>query len=79
MGNVSIGRVLVKVYEFKGVIFTLVKEGRNAVNVATDRWLEVPEDMNIEVGDVIELGNGKDYKVIKFFGDGYVRVGPPNK
>lgn len=57
----------------------LIRKGNNAVNIVTDRWLDVPEDINMEINDTVVLANQKKYEVIGFFGNGYVKVGPAKK
>lgn len=58
----------------------LIKKGINAVNTVTDNWLHVPEDVEVNVGDVIILGTGKDYEVLGFIENAKViKVGPAKK
>jgi hypothetical protein len=57
----------------------LIKKGRHAVNVVTDKWLEVPEDMDMKEGLLVVLGNKKTYEVKGFLGTDFVMVGPPTK
>ncbi|GAA4880228.1 hypothetical protein GCM10023310_70520 [Paenibacillus vulneris] len=52
----------------------LIREGKNAVNIITDRWIYVQEDVNLEIDQEIILGNGKKYKVVGFIEDKYVKV-----
>lgn len=52
----------------------LIKEGKNAVNVTTDRWLCLDENLNVTIGQRVILSNKKEYEVVGFIGDNYMKV-----
>lgn len=53
----------------------VIKKGRNAVNVITDNFLEVPKDMEVTLTERLILGNGKEYEVISV-DEGLMKVKP---
>lgn len=52
----------------------LIKKGQNAINIRTNRWLWVREDIDLKVGDILVLANNKTYRVVGFINSRYVQV-----
>lgn len=59
---------------WKGVIKVIIKEGRNAVNIVTENYILVQRDMDVEIGQKVILGNGREYEIVGFTDDGLMMV-----
>lgn len=52
----------------------IIKEGRNAVNIVTENYILVQRDMDVEIGQKVILGNGREYEIVGFTDDGLMMV-----
>lgn len=53
-----------------------IKKGTTAINIVTDRKLEVTKDCKKEIGENIKLSNNRTYQIVSFISETMIYVSP---